>query len=70
MSSEQRFNTFPSNTTEALAYLYVQSRDLTGKTPAEIHNMFFEAYFEIQREHHRKLNDGWFNLKSKETHKD
>lgn len=64
MSSEQRFSTFPSNRTEALAYLYVQSQDLTGKTPAEIHNMYFEAYFEIQREHRRKSNDGWFNQKS------
>ena len=68
MSSEQKFSTFPSNHTEALAYLYVQSQDLTGKTPAEIHNMYFDAYYEIIRENQKKWDDGWFNQKQEEAY--
>lgn len=40
-------NTFPDNVLDALALLYVQSQDLTGKTPAEIYGMFRTAQAEI-----------------------
>jgi len=38
---------FPHSRSEALALLYVKSQDLSGKTPAEIAEMFEKAYEEI-----------------------
>ena len=38
------FNTFPSAPVEAIAYLYVQTQDLTGKTPVQIYEMYLDAY--------------------------
>lgn len=40
---------FPSTKYEALALLYVQSQDLTGKTPSEIKEMYEKAYEEIRK---------------------
>lgn len=54
------FKTFPSRADEALAYLYVQKSDTTGKTPEEMYMMYQEAYYAIRREHHRRYTDGWF----------
>ncbi|MDR0979468.1 MAG: hypothetical protein LBL91_06110 [Lachnospiraceae bacterium] len=48
MSDEIRLNAFPSSNLQALAFLYVQNQDLTGKTPAQVAKMYFEAYKEIQ----------------------
>ncbi len=42
------FATFPMDTCEALALLYVQSRDLSDKTPSEIYSIYREAYAEIK----------------------
>lgn len=43
----------------ALAMLYLQSQNLEGKTPAEIHTMYLEAYYEIKRDDQNKLQSGW-----------
>lgn len=51
---------FPSNSTEALALLYVQSQDLTGKSPSEIQTLFYEAYYELVRDYRSKTASGWF----------
>ena len=39
---------FPGNSTEALAYLYVKNQDLSGKSPKELYAMFQNAYNAIQ----------------------
>ena len=46
--SDCEINIFPSTRTEALAMLYLQNQDLSGKTPKEIQKMYFEAYSEIK----------------------
>lgn len=51
--------TFPANKREALAMLYLQNQDLTGKSPAEIVDMFEDTYEQI-RDHYknrRKTNN-------------
>lgn len=39
---------FPSNKYEALAFLYVQSRDLSKTTPEELAVMYVDAYTKIR----------------------
>lgn len=38
---------FPSNRREALAFLYVQSQDLSEKTPEDLVTMYKTAYEKI-----------------------
>lgn len=47
MSNDVNLNSFPSNRTQALAFLYTQNQDLKGKTPAEIAEIYVSAYEEI-----------------------
>lgn len=47
MSNDINLNAFPSNRTQALAYLYTQNQDLKGKTPTEIAKIYVSAYNEI-----------------------
>lgn len=54
-----RFSTFPSNRTEALALLYLQSQDLSGKTPEEIQTMYFEAYYKLRADYQVKRKSSW-----------
>lgn len=51
---------FPSTLEEALAYLYVKHQDLTGKTPEEIHTMYWEAYYAIQADDKAKQESSWY----------
>lgn len=69
MSNEQKvsLSSFPASDMQALAYLYVQSQDLSGKTPAEIHTMYQEAYFEISKDYRQKRVSGWFDTKRGEV---
>ena len=66
MANDIKLNSFPSNRAEALAYLYVQAQDLTGKSPAEIQAMYFEAYYEIRRDYRAKSNSGWIRALSED----
>lgn len=43
------FMTFPSNETQAIAMLYVQSQDLSGLTPTQIYDKYRKAYEEIRK---------------------
>ena len=54
------FKTFPGSFTEALALNYVQHQDLNGKTPAEIHTMYWEALYEIRKDYKEKHDSGYF----------
>lgn len=40
---------FPGTEAQALAMLYTQAQDLTGKSPSEIHQIYVEARSEISR---------------------
>ncbi len=72
MSSQQdiKLSTFPASLSEALAFQYVKSQNLEGKSPAEIHTMYWEAYYEIAKDYRGKANSGWFSLKREEYLKD
>ena len=39
---------FPANEAEAIAYLYVQSQDLTGKSALEVYELYRSALREIK----------------------
>lgn len=39
--------TFPADRRDALALLYVQNQDLTGKSPEDIVSMYHDAYLKI-----------------------
>lgn len=60
MANEVRLTAFPSNAQEALALLYVQSQDLKGKAPSEIQTMYYEALYQLRKDHAEKSSSGWF----------
>ena len=53
MSENTTLHTFPRTRSEALAFLFVQSQDLTGRTPEELVDLYAEAYERI-RKHERQ----------------
>ena len=54
MNSEKiSFDVFPQSANEALAMLYLQNQDLSGKTPEEILRSYYDALNKIKAE--RKL---------------
>lgn len=62
MSNEVKLNTFPDNELEAIAMLYVQNQDLSGKSPEELLVMYYEAYDKMRlysREHPEQRRYGW-----------
>ncbi len=58
--SDIDLNTFPKNRSEALAMLYLQSQDLSDKTPTQIHEMYWDAIFEIRKDYKHKCDVGYF----------
>lgn len=56
MSDTVSLSTFPDNHIEALALLYVQSQDLTGKSPEEILDIYDDAYVKIKEHNRNKKN--------------
>lgn len=59
MADNIRFDTFPSDGTEALTMLYLQNQDLSSKTPSEIHTLYWEAKKEIQADYRAKRKAGY-----------
>lgn len=53
---------FPSDLSEALTMFYLQNQDLSGKTPEDITELYYEAYYKI-RKHQDKARS-----KSKQKH--
>lgn len=49
-SEKVSLSTFPSDRRDALAILYMQNQDLSGKTPEEIADMYDEAWDRISKE--------------------
>lgn len=43
-----KLRTFPSNSVEALAFLYIQNRDLSDYTPEQIYDEYMEAVKKIK----------------------
>lgn len=54
---EISLNTFPARRAEALALLYVQSRDLSEKTPEDITRMYLDAYTRVNEEMRKVRNE-------------
>jgi hypothetical protein len=54
MYNSESIPAFPSDFAEALAMLYLKTRDLTEKNPTEIHDMYWEANLEIRMAHKRQ----------------
>ena len=46
--NEINFKSFPSSRNEALAMLYLQSQDLSDKSPAQIYKMYLKTLSEIR----------------------
>ena len=46
--SDINLNTFPSSTTEALAYLYTKNQDLKGKSVEDIAKTYYYAYYQLR----------------------
>ena len=49
--------TFPDSKFEALALLYVQSQDLSNKTPKELLDMYENAYEDIRERSKERYNE-------------
>ena len=50
---------FPTNREEALAMLWLEKQDLSGKSPTEIHDMYWKAVKEIRADYQAKRNAGF-----------
>ncbi len=50
-------NRFPATKYEVLAMLYIQSQDLSQKSPEDIAEMYDQAYSAISRHYGEKLNE-------------
>ncbi len=61
MPDNVKLSTFPASVEEEIAMLYVKGQDLTGKSPVDIYNMYWDAYYKILKDHREKLNSHWFN---------
>ena len=61
MSDAVKLSTFPASVEEEIAMLYVKAQDLTGKSPVDIYNMYWDAYYKILKDYREKLNSNWFN---------
>lgn len=48
MTDENTKKTFPSNEIEALAFTYLQSKNIKNKRPEELAQIYQEAYNQIQ----------------------
>lgn len=53
---------FPSDLSEALTMLYLQNQDLSGKTPEDVVDLYYDAYYKIRKHH------GEARSKSKQKH--
>ena len=49
-------STFPSNKFEALTMLYLRNQDLTGFTPEELRDKYYEVYSKI-RNHNKDASN-------------
>lgn len=55
--------TFPSDYVEALTMLYLERQDLTGKTPEDLAEMYWEIYFKIDyaaKDAYETVRKKWF----------
>ncbi len=50
---------FPTSREEALAILWLQQQDLKGKSPAEIHDLYWIAVKEIREDYQAKRKQGF-----------
>ncbi|MGP4038340.1 hypothetical protein ACTWP4_00310 [Gracilibacillus sp. D59] len=48
MSNDVTLDTFPSNRSEALAMLYLKNQDLSGKTPEELSQLYYDTIVRIR----------------------
>ncbi len=54
---------FPSSAHEAIAMLYVQNQDLSGKTPEELFKLFKETERSLYEYATENRNEDWMRLK-------
>jgi len=60
LPNEVKLATFPDDAIEALALIYVQNQDLSGKSPEDLLTMYYEAYYAMKRDKANKRESGWF----------
>lgn len=66
MQNGTKLNTFPKSRYEALALLFLQAQDLSGKSPAEIQTMYFDALTVLRRDYLDKVKSGYFQSHAEE----
>ena len=54
---------FPSSAYEAIAMLYVQNQDLSGKTPEELFKLFKETERSLYKYATENRNEDWMRFK-------
>ena len=54
---------FPSSAYEAIAMLYVQNEDLSGKTPEELFKLFKETERSLYKYATENRNEDWMRFK-------
>lgn len=60
MNESINLSTFPKDSAQALAMFYLNSLDLTGKSPEDIVHIYNDAYNKIEAEQN-KINAGTDN---------
>lgn len=63
MKGENTMSEFPSNSYEALAMLYMENQDLSGKTPEELLKLFYETEKKIYDYAYENRNENWMNFR-------
>lgn len=58
MAYESNQKTFPANEVEALAYAYLQSKNIKNKRPEELAQIYQEAYNQILLAFEKKATTG------------
>lgn len=54
---------FPKNEFEAIAFVYIQSRDLSSMSPEEIYKLFKETEKSIYKYATNHKNDDWMRIR-------
>lgn len=65
MAEQVTLNTYPENKFEALTMLYLQTQDLSGLTPEELLEKYYDVYGKM-RDHNKAAYSAYKNRNSTE----
>ena len=61
--SDTTLRTFPKNEFEAIAFVYIQSKDLSSMSPEEIYKLFKETEKSIYKYAAEHKDDDWMRIR-------